>query len=310
MNSIFVEDSKYHLSINIETGLWQDFKAQEQGNFVQLVAFVESISYQDAAKFLRKSLLDTPEALFDVSTVYENNSFIVGEGDLDSVLKDFKPLKRGDIGSWKDKLLYVRAFRFIDSRKLNPFKFLLCETGKYANRIIIPYRSWDSEKIFYFQARNLSTYGMKYLNPSTAETGIKSSEILFPYDESKSYVILTEGPLDAMSLQFAGWNATCAQGSKLSNEQAKAFTNKTVIFGFDNDKVGMEATDKAKRVCLSKGVSTKELYSVKPPKEYKDWNEFYIGSNKDYFSSYVSDHLHPMDLSYYVNEGLSSVQQD
>ena len=63
-NSFFVEDSKMKLSVNLESGLWQDFKAHEKGNFPQLVAAIEEIPYDEATRFLRSKLFDTPEHLF------------------------------------------------------------------------------------------------------------------------------------------------------------------------------------------------------------------------------------------------------
>ena len=42
--SPFCPDTKYHLSINTETGLWQDFKSGERGNFPQLYAHLEKIT--------------------------------------------------------------------------------------------------------------------------------------------------------------------------------------------------------------------------------------------------------------------------
>ena len=48
VNSLFCEDTKHHLSINLESGLWQCFKTKESGNFIQLVAMCEEVPYSDA----------------------------------------------------------------------------------------------------------------------------------------------------------------------------------------------------------------------------------------------------------------------
>ena len=63
--------------------------------------------------------------------------------------------------------------------------------------------------MIYFQARKLSSYGIKYLNPGKDSHRVQSSEMLFPFNESLDYVIVTEGPMDAIALQLNGLNATC-----------------------------------------------------------------------------------------------------
>mgnify|MGYP003662571095 CR=1 FL=1 len=49
MPSVLVDnDYKCHLSINVDTGLWQDFKTGEAGNFAKLLTIVENIGYEKA----------------------------------------------------------------------------------------------------------------------------------------------------------------------------------------------------------------------------------------------------------------------
>ena len=49
MPSIFVlNDYKCHFSINVDSGLWQDFKTGETGNFAKFLTIVENISYERA----------------------------------------------------------------------------------------------------------------------------------------------------------------------------------------------------------------------------------------------------------------------
>ena len=52
--SIFLEnDPNRHMSINLDTGLWQCFKSGEKGNFIHLFAKLESLTYKLAyQKFL------------------------------------------------------------------------------------------------------------------------------------------------------------------------------------------------------------------------------------------------------------------
>ena len=63
--SIFTNDDyKRHMSINLDTGLWQCFKSGNKGNFIQLYAYMEGITYNQAeSDILFKELegnYDTP----------------------------------------------------------------------------------------------------------------------------------------------------------------------------------------------------------------------------------------------------------
>ena len=47
--SIFISnDYKGHMSINLDTGLWQCFKSKEKGNFLKLYTILEGVTYGKA----------------------------------------------------------------------------------------------------------------------------------------------------------------------------------------------------------------------------------------------------------------------
>lgn len=297
-NSIFTHDEKLHMSINLNTGLWQDFKGHETGNFPQLIAHVEQISYEAALKYLRSKLFDSPQLLFDISSVHveEQKSSNDTLSDIFKTFKKFNPEKI-DATRLSDRL----ACKFIRDRKLGAADFYIAKSGRYANRLIIPYE-YDG-KPFYFQARNLSVVGTKYLNPSRQVTGIKSSDILFPFKSDADYVVLVEGPLDAISLQLNGINATCTQGSRLSHQQAGEIKDKQIIFGYDNDEAGAEGIQQARSMMLSK--NKKDFCIATLPEGCKDWNELHTAcQSKQHFIKMFVDGLTPLDFDYEVTEAL------
>jgi|TARA_R110002110_G_scaffold48719_3_gene145058 DNA primase len=298
-NSIFADDEKKHLSINLETGLWQDFKSKETGNFIHLISHIEGIPYISAEKFIARKLLDSPECLFEVSSVRVENEARVSK--VADEFKNFKPLDQ-KTGYNSDSLTERLAFTCAMGRHLGKFKFSYCEEGKYSNRLIIPY-IWDGKPV-YFQARRLSSFGMKYLNPSREETGVKSSEILFPFNKKHDYVIVTEGPLDAITLQINGFNATCTQGSMMSKAQARQLKSQSVILSYDNDEAGKEGTAKAYR--LLKSLNVKSVCTTSPPAPFKDWNDCFIKQGTKQLTHNVESALTKMDFDYFVKDGLQS----
>jgi hypothetical protein len=301
-NSIFSSDDKFHLSINVVTGLWQDFKSQERGNFPQLVAAVEEIPYSQAVTYLRSKLFDSPEHLFDVSTLRVTNQKSVRANTVSKIFSTFKKFDPSNIdgGSLTERL----ARKFIETRKLEKFEFYIAPTGRYANRMIIPYSYDDDGKPFYFQARNLSVMGIKYLNPSREMTGMKSSEILFPFKDDCDYIFITEGPLDAISLQINGINATCTQGSHLSVTQADMLKKKQIIFAYDNDEAGKEGVRQARKTLLSKNKN--DFCIAKLPEGFKDWNELHVAcTGKSQFVAVLREGMTSVDFGYDVTEALS-----
>ena len=300
IDSIFTPDNKKHLSINTDTGLWQDFKTHESGNFPQLVAAVEGISHDAALKFLRGKLFDTPEALFEISSIRVEAQKPSSENSVQDI---FKAFRKFDYTNINEDTLYERlAKKFVIKRGLQKVALYICSTGRYANRIIIPY-FYKGEDPFYFQARNLSVMGVKYLNPSREFSGVKSSDVLYPFTAEADYIFLTEGPLDAISLQLNGLNATCTQGSNLSHAQADQIKDKQVIFAYDNDDAGRAGIKQARKLLLGKNKN--EFCVATLPEGVKDWNDLHVRSHtRDDFRSFVAKGLKEMDFEFEVTEAL------
>ena len=291
INSIFTDDVKQKLYVNLDTGLWTDFKSGEKGNLIQLVSHIENVPYPTARNFLKRKAFDAGAELFNVSSLNVDNRPIEVSRTIAQDSKEWlEVIPKKDINS--PSHLKRLTSKFAIERKLSSFKFFVGRTGRYFQRVIIPYLSENGDT-FYFQARTLVDRDPKYLNPSKSLYGIKTSEILYPYDKSKEYVIVTEGPLDAMTLRSAGFNATCTQGCKMSTIQAKELKGKRVILAYDNDESGREGFHEARKRLLAQ--RTNDIYSLNPPKEHKDWNDFWVESSRKDFETYVLSNIFKAD---------------
>ena len=297
VNSLFCEDYKRHMSINSETGLWQCFKSKEKGNFLHLVSAVEGISYGEASVLLQRKLFNTPEKLFQVTKSLRDKQESISKGKtIQDEIKNFKRLSKASVVS--DLLTERLAYKFALSRKINPNKLYVGIKGKYVNRVIIPFE--DSKGMFYFQARQLTGFGMKYLNPSFAEYGVKASEILYPFDREESYILVSEGPIDALSLQNIGINATSTQGSVFSKSHLKELSDKKIILAYDNDEAGDNGINYARRLIRSKNLPTP--YIVRPPKQFKDWNDFVVEATSTEVKAWIAKTVTKMDFDYNLTE--------
>jgi len=283
------------MSVNLDTGLWQDFKASETGNFPQLVAYVDNVSTDTAVKFIRAQMFSAPEMLF-ASACVENSNTSLGKNTVPELFEDFEKfdIRKANPADLTERL----ACKFITERKLGKWDFYIAKTGKYANRIIIPYMHGDDS--FFFQGRNLSRFGMKYLNPSRENGGVKASDVLFPFNRKTDYVFVTEGPLDAISLRIHGFNATSTQGSHMSYEQAKQLKGRKIIFAYDSDEAGQAGMRKGMKMLLNR--NNNSFYALQLPEGYKDWNEVHVAFSKKDFDDCVNSSIKKIDLAFNINE--------
>lgn len=272
VNSIFEPDDRKKMSINMDSGLWQDFKSGEKGNFVTLVSFMERISMRAASLFISRKLLHSPELLFFKGAVEKKG--------VD------RSIKTASLNHYKESFIQVYgspprytkhfpeklAYNFIKERGLEKFKFYVAIDGNFVNRIIIPYE--DESGMFFFQGRALFESKVKYKNPAKEESHLKASTVLLPFSKKADYVFVTEGPIDALSLKAHGVNATCANGSIISYDQARMLKGRTVVMSFDNDDAGRKGTKTSLKILSNVGV--KDVWFCNPPKEYKDWNAMHV----------------------------------
>ena len=284
--SLFARDDyKRHMSINTQTGLWQCFKSGEGGNFFHLVSFIDKIPYNKAeSKFLLKDLLEENGE----APTFEKVKSTTGEvGTLIPITKEMEP----------ENSLTSRAWMFLDTRKLwgENLQYFVAQDGDYENRLIIPF--FYLENMVFFQARSLdNALQPKYLNFK----GIKKSNILYPYDHEKGHLVVCEGPLDAISLQLQGVNATATMGSKASLWQVNVLSEfkGKVILGYDNDGAGEDGVNYFEEMRKVKRMDN--LHICPPPEGYKDWNEAHVADVD--LSAYVSENNKLFDFEYKIDK--------
>lgn len=291
MESLFVQnDWKRHMSVNVDTGLWQCFKTGKQGNFISFYAEAEGIGYLRAQQdLIIKNFGYEPEEL------PEQMRKKVEELNVDQLIEV-------NINSHEsDDPVVVDAWKFLFGRKLfneeefDNSPYYVAKAGPYKNRIIIPFRV--GEAVIYYQARAIYNDSPKYLNPPS-DAGVKSSDVLYPYDEDAEYVVVTEGPFDAISLQLKGVNATCTMGCSVSHTQADILSTfkGRIIVGYDNDSAGQEGLDRFENLRKEKRMG--HIYTCNPPQGCKDWNDALVrGVN---VSEYLQQQTSLYDFDYKV----------
>ena len=117
-------------------------------------------------------------------------------------------------------------------------------------------------------------------------------------------MLLCEGPLDALSLQLAGVNATATMGSSPSKVQLETIKDMgcDIVVAYDNDDAGKRGIEKLER--MRKELMMAPIKICPPPKIYKDWNEAWE-KNFD-LKSYVEKTIKDYDLEYLLNTNIES----
>jgi len=255
--SLFYEDDwKKHMSINLDNGLWRCFKSGETGNFYKLVSLVRGVPYQRGKEVFYSFCIE--------------NGKLPEENEAKIITPESKNLTHPEFIEVKED---SPTCSYLKARGLNPARFYECNSGKFKNRVIIPFE--DNEGLFYFTARSLGPDTFpKYLNPPSEE-GVKASHVLYPYSHSQEPLYITEGAFDALAIKESGLNATCTNGcspSFIQMQYLKGYPGDIVV-AYDNDAAGREGLERFER--LRKRLCMGNIHYIFPEEE-KDWNSFLI----------------------------------
>lgn len=306
-HSIFAEDHKFHLWMNPtggkssrpELGSYRCWYTDRMGSLVSLVSIVDKIPYDEAEELIcgSSSLRALEKKVDEFYRVKAEEplpiQYLVNEG------LELPPHTFGLDEISRYNKYGIRAIRYLESRKIPTNGLHVCIDGDYKNRVIIPY--YDSEgRLVYYNARTLSTNPsvLRYMKPDNPV--YKQEDVLFmpvwPRNGSKIY--LTEGELDAISLNVAELIGGAFGGKSLSDLQMEMLRRRNYIpvLALDNDEEkkidsGREALIKIGDKLLANGFG--EVYYVRPPKGYKDWNKLLELKNKELVKAYIEKFEQP-----------------
>jgi DNA primase len=303
INSIFCEDRKHHLWCNplggkteSQSGVYHCWKSDKKGSLVGLVMIVDNCSFEDALERLdatsgrledleRKvqelfNKKESPRPQATEAKGLEMPPFCYLFDDLPSSNK----LKR-------------EAEEYLASRKIKKDGLLVCTSGRYRNRIVIPYYN-KSGLLIYYNGRYVGDPGsnLRYLGPPK-ELGIGKGDVMYaqrwPSPGEKIYI--TEGEFDAMSLFQCGFASAALGGKVLSETQMEMIRSYVPVLCLDADKAGGEAMPKIAHHLFSMGFP--KVFYVRPCKEFKDWNGLLTEKGEKILRHYVMGQERQYDTS-------------
>lgn len=296
LNSVFCEDRKHHLwcnpsggKKNNEHGVYHCWKSDSKGNLVGLVMQVEKCSFDQACDILDASsgsisdLEKKVQELFEKKYKTSEDPHIEQEGlSLPLNCYFFEDLPSSN-QIRRNAEEYLKK-RFLDARQL-----MICTSGRYKNRIIIPYYD-KNQKLIYYNARSIGNLEgvLRYLGPPK-ELGIGKGDVVYsqdwPRDGEKVYI--AEGEFDSMSLSKCGFKSVALGGKNMTDKQMEVIKNYTPVLCLDADDAGGDALVKIANKFLSKGIN--QIFYVRPCLEYKDWNGLLVEKGEKVLRHYVKN---------------------
>jgi DNA primase len=297
-HSPFCDDHTYNLWMRPdggkkerEKGVFRCWKTDTKGSLVKLVSDLDNIPYEEAEELLcgTISLRQLEKKLHEFYGSPVEPTIVIPKPhpvDLPPYTYLIEDLSQNHhYRQLAEKYLAARAIPSSD--------LYVCIKGDYKNRIVIPYYD-DEGDMIYWNARTLSRRDdvIKYMKPD--DESIDPTRFLYmkKHPKAGSTIHLTEGEFDAMSLNLAGFYGAACGGKSLHGNQIEILRKFKVVIATDNDAkqrdAGLEALVTIGNSLLEKGFP--EVFYVRPPVGYKDWNALLSSKGSHIVKSYIDKH--------------------
>ena len=196
-------ETRYRLYINLTTGQVYCHNCQFKGTVINLIQFIEGISYTAARERFNifKGNIILPD---NVEDALEKRLMRRG---VPEVQKRSVPLpEEFQLISSSTNMVAQRAERYLAKRgitrkQIDQHHIGVCATGQYANRIIIPL--YQEGELKFWVARAMSSEAkLKERSPSSSFYQYSKSEVIFNLDQAANKyhsAVISEGIFDALS---------------------------------------------------------------------------------------------------------------
>lgn len=250
-----VADSSEHLGINIETGFWGCWRSTSHRGRKphRLVQRLLGCSFERAQQIVGTEktidISDFEKLANDPDSIFTKDDILVSKSKGLKMPDIFKTISKKTKASTKfwDYLVTARGFKEKDVNELiDLYDLRYCVSGNYTNRLIFPI--YDRGRLVCWTGRSIDKASLRYLTLSHKEiTAKKRNEPLarenikhLVYNKSEimhtggRILFITEGPFDALKLDFYGrkydCRATCLFSMTLQREQEYVLSELSKVF--------------------------------------------------------------------------------
>jgi hypothetical protein len=266
INSPYANDNKFHLYINPEKGVFNDFKSGESGSIISFISNYLSIPKNKVMSTIINEYtnrIDLKEMVLKREKLEEKTNLEIPSG-----LTFFSEKSTG--------IIHDRAWNYLENRGIPRHNILnlgyIYEPGsEYNKTIFIPF--YENSNLVYYITRDFTGENfLRYNNPH----GINSKNFVYNIDKIEKEVFIFEGVFDALML--GKQVGTAMLSSEIGREQIIKIWNRapeSIIFVPDSDETGKRTLNR----------NIKMMIKFKPPsldakisiyyidERYKDFGE-------------------------------------
>ncbi|NLA91841.1 MAG: DNA primase [Spirochaetales bacterium] len=292
----FHEEKTPSFSFVPDRGFFHCFGCGKSGSIFDFVMEMEHLNFPEAVRYLAEKVgieieeespeerkkrdeLNSMRSLYDkiaasFNYILNNSSYAQGareylkrRGFTEETINHYQVGYAPDDPAWLYTFLKEREFSDPFLKQSGLFSRNNVEYPLFRNRLMFPIRDWQG-RVVAFGGRDLSgTSKAKYIN--TPETLLYSKrEVLYGLHEGldsikrEGSVILSEGYFDVLALHQAGLkNSVAPLGTAFTPEQGRLIRRyaEKVLFLFDGDLAGLNATKKALIVAENGGLQSRVI---------------------------------------------------
>jgi DNA primase len=276
VNSPFVDDRKFHMYVNPEKGVVNDFKSGYGGSFIRFVSEFSNIGTRAAISHLIKNYSGRGSFEdFSITEYLEKSK----EFELPEGLNWFAETKEGIIRN--------QAYRYLKKRKvsektISEFGYIYKPGSEYNRMIFIPF--YEDGELVYYITRDFTEKeeALRYNFPH----GMNSKQFVYNIDKIEDEVFIFEGVFDAIALEKQV--GTAILSGDLGKQQAVKILNKApkrIVFVPDNDDTGEDTLEKNIELLLKyKPPSLSIEVFIYKVKAYKDFSKLREKTGQNYIN--------------------------
>lgn len=297
LNSIFCDDYKHHMwcnpsggKKNIPNGVFHCWKTDRCGSLVTLIMLKDKCSYEESIDILGGADISLAELEEEIEKMFSKKENIEIKQILEIPSGTFVITELPDNNFYK-----IEAESYLKKRKIPIDGLMVCTTGEYKRRIVIPYYNRD-DKLIYYNCRYMSNSNKipRYMGPPK-EIGVGKGDVLYfkKWPDFTETIYLTEGEFDSIALNISKLNGAACGGKFLTEMQLGIILSNQfyVVLCFDNDVAGKTAIKTIGNTLHKHGGAS----YVSPPTSFKDWNQMLESFNSNVIFEYVKNKIKKYD---------------
>jgi len=277
-------DTKFHLNINIKTGVVHDWRPNWQHHDGHITKFLQNYlgcSFKEAISTIKNAKVSSRDEFLD-------------EEDVGPSSQEIKHLELPEhswmIGSGPEKIQRI-ALNYLKSRKISEQEAIKWGLRYGIDKIIFPYIEYD--EVVYWQSREIMNKRFEFPD---ANIGVTKSQFFYGWHmiDPGDSIYIVESLFEVINIGPGGLGSGGASLSEAQCNKLRVMSPEKIILCPDNDEAGEASlASNYNKLTEYHGI----LWYCIPPKEdgIKDWND--LAKTGIDVRQYINNNIKKLNLS-------------